>query len=39
MSQMSIQVDRGDTGEITESIALGKLAIRANVTVTFELKD
>ncbi len=39
MSQMNVQVNRGDSGEITESIALGKLGIRANVTVTFELKD
>lgn len=38
MSQMNIQVNRGGSGEITESIALGKLTIKANVTVTFELR-
>jgi uncharacterized protein YggE len=28
----------GGTGEAGETIALGKIAIRANVTVTFELE-
>lgn len=29
----------GGTGEVSETIALGKISIRANATVTFELKD
>jgi uncharacterized protein len=36
MSQ--VQVDRGDPGQVTDTLALGKLAIRASVNVTFELK-
>ena len=39
MSQVMVQADRGDPGETTDSIALGKLNIRANVTVTFELEQ
>jgi len=38
MSQINIQADRGGAGEITETIALGKLTIKANVSVIFELK-
>lgn len=38
MSQYNVQVDRGSAGEITDTIVLGKLTIKANVTVTFELK-
>jgi hypothetical protein len=38
MSQYNVQVDRGGSGEITDTIALGKLTIRANVSVIFELK-
>lgn len=38
MSQVQVQADRGSSGEITETVALGKLSIRANVSVTFELK-
>ena len=38
MSQTNVQVDRGSTGEITDTIALGKLTVKANVSVTFELK-
>lgn len=38
MSQYNVQVDRGGSGEITDTIALGKLTIKANVSVTFELK-
>lgn len=39
MSQVMVQAERGDSGETTDSIALGKLNIRANVTVTFELEQ
>lgn len=39
MSQVMVQADRGESGDITDSIALGSLNIRANVTVTFELKN
>lgn len=38
MSQYNVQADRGDSGEITDTIALGKLTIKAYVSVTFELK-
>ncbi len=38
MSQYNVQADRDGSGEITDSIALGKLTIKANVSVTFELK-
>jgi len=39
MSQNVIQnVQGGGSGEISETIALGKISIRANVGVTFELK-
>ncbi|NLS92731.1 MAG: SIMPL domain-containing protein [Planctomycetaceae bacterium] len=38
MSQVQVQADRGSSGEITDTVALGKLSIRANVSVTFELK-
>jgi len=38
MSQVNVQADRGSSGEISETIALGKLAISANVSVVFELK-
>jgi hypothetical protein len=37
MSQVNIQTDRNNSGEIKDSIALGKLSIRANISVTFEL--
>jgi uncharacterized protein YggE len=33
-----VQEGRGDSGEISDTIALGKISIRANVAVTFELK-
>jgi uncharacterized protein YggE len=39
MSQVQVQADRGSSGEITDTVALGKLAIRASVSVTFELKE
>lgn len=39
MSQVQVQADRGGSGEITDTVALGKLAIRAGVSVTFELKQ
>ncbi len=39
MSQVQVQADRGGSGETSESIALGKLSIRATVSVTFELKE
>jgi uncharacterized protein YggE len=38
MSQNVMQNVDGGTGEAGETIALGKIAIRANVTVTFELE-
>lgn len=38
MSQYNVQVDRGGSGEITDTIALGKLSVKASVSVTFELK-
>ena len=38
MSQNVMQNIQGDGGEISETIALGKISIRANVAVTFELK-
>ena len=38
MAQYNVQVDRGGSGEISDTIALGKLTIKANVSVTFELK-
>ena len=39
MSQNVMQNVESGTGEISETIALGKISIRANVTVTFELKN
>jgi uncharacterized protein YggE len=38
MSQNVIQDVPGGSGEISETIALGKISIRANVSVTFELE-
>ena len=38
MSQNVVQNVQDGSGEISDSIALGKIAIRANVTVTFEMK-
>jgi hypothetical protein len=38
MSQVQVQADRGSSGEIVDTVALGNLAVRANVSVTFELK-
>ena len=38
MSQNVSQDLRGGSGEVLDTIALGKIAIRANVSVTFELK-
>lgn len=38
MSQYNVQVDRGGAAEMTDTIVLGKLTIKANVSVTFELK-
>lgn len=38
MSQNVIQDVRGGQGEITDTVALGKISIRANVSVTFELR-
>ena len=37
-SQNTMQDLRGSSGEALDTIALGKLAVRANVSVTFELK-
>jgi uncharacterized protein len=36
-SYANIQVDRSGSGEITDTIALGKLTIKSSVSVTFEL--
>ena len=38
LSQNVVQNAQGGSGEISETIALGKISIRANVGVTFELK-
>lgn len=38
MSQNTIQNAQSGSGEISETIALGKISIRASVSVTFELK-
>ena len=38
MSQNVMQDVRGNSSEISDTIALGKLSIRAGVSVTFELK-
>lgn len=38
MSQVQVQAYRGNSEDITDNVALGKLAIRASVSVTFELK-
>jgi len=38
MSQNVAQNVQGGSGEISETIALGKISIRANVGVTFDLK-
>jgi uncharacterized protein YggE len=38
MSQNTAQDMRGVSGDVSDTIALGKLAIRAGVSVTFELK-
>jgi uncharacterized protein YggE len=38
MSQNIMQNIEGGTGEISETIALGKISIKANVNVVFELK-
>ncbi len=39
MSQNVMQNIESGTGEISETIALGKISIKANVSVTFELKN
>ena len=39
MSQNVMQNIESGTGEISETIALGKISIKANVNVTFELKN
>jgi uncharacterized protein YggE len=39
MSQNVIQDTRGSGGQEPESMALGKISIRASVSVVFELKD
>jgi uncharacterized protein len=39
MAQNAIQDMSGNRGEISDTIALGKISIHANVTVTFKLKD
>jgi hypothetical protein len=38
MAQNAVQDNRGDPGEISGSIALGKITIKASVTVIFEIK-
>jgi len=38
MAQNTIQNVQGGPGEISETIALGKISIRAGVSVVFELK-
>jgi uncharacterized protein YggE len=38
MTQNVVQNVAGGSGEISDTIALGKISIRANVAVTFELK-
>jgi len=38
MSQNVVQNVQGGSGEVSETIALGKISIRANVGVTFDLK-
>jgi uncharacterized protein len=37
MTQNTVQDLRGNSGEAADTIALGKIAVRANVSVTFEL--
>ncbi|MGA2058931.1 MAG: SIMPL domain-containing protein [Thermoguttaceae bacterium] len=39
MAQNAIQDMSGNRGEISDTIALGKISIHANVTVTFKLKE
>jgi uncharacterized protein len=39
MSQVQVQADSGSSGEIADNLVLGQLSIRANVSVTFELRD
>jgi uncharacterized protein YggE len=39
MSQVQVYADRGDTPDIADTIAVGKLSIRARVAATFELAD
>ncbi len=39
MAQNAIQDMSGNSAEISDTIALGKISIRANVTVTFKLKE
>jgi len=39
MTQNAIQDVRGESGENSETISLGKISIRANVTVIFELEE
>lgn len=38
-SQVQVQADRGGAGEIADTVALGKLSVRANVSVIFELRE
>jgi uncharacterized protein YggE len=38
MSQNVVQNVQGGSSEISETISLGKISIRAAVTVTFELR-
>jgi uncharacterized protein YggE len=39
MAQNVVQNVGGESGEISDTIALGKISIRANVSVTFQLKS
>jgi hypothetical protein len=39
MSQNVVQANEGGPGTAGETVALGKIAIRAGVSVTFELKQ
>jgi uncharacterized protein len=39
MAQNAIQDMSGNRGEISDTIALGKISIRANVTINFKLKE
>jgi hypothetical protein len=37
MSQVQVQAERGSSGDIADTVPLGTIGVRANVSVTFEL--